>query len=283
MKFATPLDLYRYSGDGIGFGSLDFSVGGNPYFSIDGGTTNLAGFSTGEAIDLGGDGYQASHWKHQDNPLGIMNPALKPGQVNKISDLDVTAMDVIGWNVQEQVNLDWDEIHQTALEKADSVAIGDHTKDIEKMLKESEEYEGRRSRSSGSVGNSWQVGLWAKIKFQKLDLSDVDFVSKSSEFDSEFDSSGDSNREIPIAEIDNGSPEVQSASLAHSRSRFARGEEWGDKLQNLDFQPDQLARRSLFKKGRRMATRDRQQEDLWPSRDFVPSHLKLPNLEQPLL
>ena len=67
------IDLYRYSAEGIeksrGDGQ-DWSIGADaPFFSIDGGTTSLAEFSTGEGdIDqdgtLEGDGYQASHWKH---------------------------------------------------------------------------------------------------------------------------------------------------------------------------------------------------------------------------
>jgi hypothetical protein len=101
---ATVLDLYRYTSQSIAAGGLsehwlDLSVGGNPYFSINGGQTALAYFSTGEATNLGGDGEQASHWKNQSNALGIMNPTLTSGTRKSISALDLRTFDVIGWNV----------------------------------------------------------------------------------------------------------------------------------------------------------------------------------------
>lgn len=87
----NSLDMFRYGSAG----ALNLAVGGTPYFSLDGGATNLGYFSTGYD---NGDGHQASHWK--DNlGLGIMDPTANPaGQVNTPSELDITAIDVIGWN-----------------------------------------------------------------------------------------------------------------------------------------------------------------------------------------
>ena len=92
----SALDMFRYSADGV----LDLAAGGTPYFSLDGGATNLGLFSTGDA---NGDGYQSSHWK--DNlGLGIMDPTARPaGQINEVTTLDLIAMDVIGWNVNYSV------------------------------------------------------------------------------------------------------------------------------------------------------------------------------------
>ena len=69
---------------------------GAPYYSLDGGTTNIAPFSTGS---FNGDGRQASHWK--DNlGLGIFDPtANPPGQINILSQLDLDAIDVIGYDL----------------------------------------------------------------------------------------------------------------------------------------------------------------------------------------
>lgn len=88
----STLDMFRYSAAG----NLNLAAGAAAYFSLDGGVTNLGGFSTGSAH---GDGRQASHWK--DNlGLGIMDPtANPPGQVNTPSALDLTAFDAIGWNL----------------------------------------------------------------------------------------------------------------------------------------------------------------------------------------
>lgn len=93
FRVHSVLDLYRYSGTG----QLNYATGGAPYFSIDGGATNLAPFSTGS---FNGDGNQASHWK--DNlGLGLLDPtANPPGNVNVLSQLDLVAFDVIGYNLR---------------------------------------------------------------------------------------------------------------------------------------------------------------------------------------
>ena len=98
LQYVNPLDLFRFSSasvDDKGKGIQDLSIGGDPYFSIDGGETKLADFSNGKAVEFGGDGYQGSHW---DMGVGIMDPALAPGIRREISDMDLRAFDVIGWD-----------------------------------------------------------------------------------------------------------------------------------------------------------------------------------------
>jgi len=106
----TALDLYRYSLESIDFfmqpsagTTLDWAAGSsaifdNPFFSVDGGVTPLALFSTGS---LFGDGFQAQHWKDDSfvgTPIGIMDPELDSAEVGVVSVLDVMALDAIGWN-----------------------------------------------------------------------------------------------------------------------------------------------------------------------------------------
>lgn len=101
---ASVLDLYRYSDnpEGLGDGGamLDWSVGGNPFFSIDGQNPYQAGyFSTG---NYNGDANQASHWR--DNipglaSLGMMDPTVAYGQMGRVTSLDLAAFDAIGWNL----------------------------------------------------------------------------------------------------------------------------------------------------------------------------------------
>lgn len=173
MKFITPLDLFRYSSESSNYGQIDLSTGGDAYFSIDGGNTNLGDFSTGEYKNLGGDGYQASHWKHDgENPIGIMDPVLKMGQRRGISTLDTLAMDVTGWDVVNPGQLNWQELYDNAVESAEDALVEDRTKDVEKMIEKSSTYHGRRSKSSRRSGSSvsWQLGLWQNIKFQTLDV-----------------------------------------------------------------------------------------------------------------
>jgi len=93
----NTLDLFRYSQDSLaaGDGVLDFRPGADSFFSIDGGQTSLAGFSTGV---YGGDGRQASHWKDHLG-LGTMDPTSGFGELNQVSTLDILAFDVMGWDL----------------------------------------------------------------------------------------------------------------------------------------------------------------------------------------
>jgi hypothetical protein len=102
----SALDMFRYSTDptNILLGadtSLDLSVGGTKYFSVDGGNTALFGntFSTGR---YNGDGQQASHWKDTAGCVvgnGIMDPTFCFGQTGKVTGLDLAAYDAMGWNL----------------------------------------------------------------------------------------------------------------------------------------------------------------------------------------
>lgn len=102
FKVFSVLDLYRYSKLSVLAGNIilgksipDWAVGRTPYFSIDGGATNLGLFSTGA---FNGDGNQASHWK--DNlGFGIMDPTAAPGEFLKLTSLDLQAFDVMGWDL----------------------------------------------------------------------------------------------------------------------------------------------------------------------------------------
>jgi hypothetical protein len=102
----SALDMFRYSKDptDILLGkdtSLDLSVGGEKYFSIDGGKTALFGntFSTGR---YNGDGQQASHWKDAAGCAignGIMDPTFCFGQTGYVTGLDLAAYDAMGYNL----------------------------------------------------------------------------------------------------------------------------------------------------------------------------------------
>lgn len=110
----SVLDLYRYSELSIAVGqefagvnAPDLAPGensayvnsilydGTPYFSIDGGVTNLGLFSTGK---YNGDGRHASHWKDHLG-LGIMDPTFASGELGQLSGIDILALDVMGWDL----------------------------------------------------------------------------------------------------------------------------------------------------------------------------------------
>jgi len=152
---------------------------------------NLGDFSTGEASELMqsiqmyvegevGDGYQASHWQNQNEILGIMDPTIALGERMQISDLDLTALDVIGWDLQaptyDLTNLAAQaksaiaqQLGQTTTwldqnsETAAAQLSEDRTKDIEKMIKQSKVYD---SLWGGGGGN------WLTLEEKILALMD---------------------------------------------------------------------------------------------------------------
>jgi hypothetical protein len=97
FTYVSPLDLFRYSDASFASGVIDWTADAREkYFSIDGGQTKITTFSTGDNF---GDGWQASHWK--DNlGIGIMDPTTSYGEFLTISQKDLLAFDVIGWNLQ---------------------------------------------------------------------------------------------------------------------------------------------------------------------------------------
>lgn len=91
------LDAFRYSTRSA-VTQRDFTADGvSKFFSINGGATNLGGFSEGVTF---GDGNQASHWIDQPpaTTIGIMDPLFNTGQTLTITTLDRRAFDVIGYN-----------------------------------------------------------------------------------------------------------------------------------------------------------------------------------------
>ena len=96
FDYVTPLDLFRYSDQSKALGVIDGTADNrDKYFSLDGGVTKIAAFSTGQ---INGDGRQASHWK-DDLGLGILDPTARPGELLAFTDNDKRALDAIGWNL----------------------------------------------------------------------------------------------------------------------------------------------------------------------------------------
>lgn len=111
--YVNTLDLFRYSSESTAVGAIDWTADTrDKYFSIDGGATQLAQFSTGTMF---GDGRQASHWKDDFDPskgydahygyddfnIGLMDPTAPYGPVAPaITARDIQAFDVIGWDLR---------------------------------------------------------------------------------------------------------------------------------------------------------------------------------------
>ena len=126
LNYVTPMNTYTYSKRSSKFGVIDLRLGQGieKYISFDGGRNELvneqnipAYLSTG-GLEEGGDGYQTSHWKN-GSPLGIMTPTLGMGESLSISKVDLTLLDVTGWDLIDrsrqlmaEVGLDWDSYQQ---------------------------------------------------------------------------------------------------------------------------------------------------------------------------
>ncbi len=95
---SVSIDLFRYSAASlaVGTGVEDMTANTDAkYFSIDGGVTSLAEFSTGTYY---GNTRQAGHW--ENGVIGLMGPQALPGmQLSDISAFDLLALDVIGWDL----------------------------------------------------------------------------------------------------------------------------------------------------------------------------------------
>lgn len=102
INIFTQLDLFRYGSEGL----LNWSTQGTPYFSIDGGATQMFGDSLMSTGRLNGDGRQASHFKDSaagDPQLGILDPTSGRGQLQEVTALDLAAFDAFGWQVSFDV------------------------------------------------------------------------------------------------------------------------------------------------------------------------------------
>ena len=141
---ATSLDLFRQSAATQGTKNLiDLTVGADAFFAIDD-NSQLAYFSTGEDTAAGGDGYQGSHWKHQgyfNDPLGIMAPSIGLGQRRAITELDLIALDVIGFDRAANSNIDISQIATDVASRVGDHLIADKTNEVLDMIAESEVYQ----------------------------------------------------------------------------------------------------------------------------------------------
>ena len=87
-RLSRPEDLFRFSGAGV----RSFSTSaGSTYFSLDGGTTLIAGF---------GDGSSSSDYGDWDaTSIRVQNAFATPGTIPNLGTAEQQALDVIGYNL----------------------------------------------------------------------------------------------------------------------------------------------------------------------------------------
>ena len=101
-------DMFRYQN-----GAFDITWGGDPYFSIDGGATEMFGRSD---FSPGSDGFQTSHWEESPRihdgvsctivtvpQIGIMDPTGGLCQEGIVTGQDLALFDAIGWNLSTDI------------------------------------------------------------------------------------------------------------------------------------------------------------------------------------
>lgn len=100
----SPLDVFRFRpGTTLGtFGTAMriLSSGGTQVFFADSPELEL---STARPDGSGGDGFQPSHWKDSTfvgTPIGIMDPAQAEGERSVITDNDLRAFDLMGYQLR---------------------------------------------------------------------------------------------------------------------------------------------------------------------------------------
>lgn len=104
----STLDLFRRSNAAFALDpdALDLSTNSNSdvFFSIDGvlGDGNDILLETGA---FNGTGFQASHFLESSSTLGILDPVAAPGELLTISQNDILAFDVIGFDLIETSNV----------------------------------------------------------------------------------------------------------------------------------------------------------------------------------
>ncbi|GAP94724.1 NF038122 family metalloprotease [Leptolyngbya sp. NIES-2104] len=158
VTYTTPLDLFRYSTMGQGRNDLSYgSRGGSKFFSIDG-KTSLVEFSTGAEQSLGGDGFQASHWKNTNTRIGLMAPALRLEERSWLSNIDLRAIDVSGWNVQSNPTINLSTLRSQSeaalaqrigvtttwlnqnVSAAEGRLVANRVEDVDRMIQDSQIY-----------------------------------------------------------------------------------------------------------------------------------------------
>ena len=153
----STLDLFRYSDesfvaqDGSYTMSInDLTFGRAAYFSIGRTAENAIAMSTG------GD-YQGSHWKNGtlETGMGIMNPTIRLGERWEISKNDLTAFDVIGWDVDYNATVDFEKLFIEAQSNVDRAPIVDLSSEVD-IIFSGEAYKWAwRSSTASSSGYWW--------------------------------------------------------------------------------------------------------------------------------
>jgi hypothetical protein len=108
----TPLDLFHFSASH----TRTFSGTTPGYFSVNNGVTNLENFNTNPAGDYG-------DWSSAKG-VDAFNAFATTGQAEPVSTADLTALDVIGWNLSGTAHTTASSGAVTSVQLASGAATG---------------------------------------------------------------------------------------------------------------------------------------------------------------
>ncbi len=170
------LDVFRTGRDTNNSAFTGLAVGGTRFLSLrnDYQASELGYFATGKDSSMGGNGFQASHWRGDAGSSGMMNAGLGKGQRGSLTTLDLRAFDILGWDLVStgaNTTLNWSTLQSEAKQAlanrigktvtwidANSTAAADlldqdRLNDVNLMLSNSADiYEGRTNKTTGT----WQ-------------------------------------------------------------------------------------------------------------------------------
>ena len=100
----------------------------------------------------GEDGYQESHW-HVDEDAGIMASRLEIGHRLEISEQELYSLDVLGWDVNYQAEIDLAKLERDAKNRVSRGGFGKYDR---KKAEEAMEGKNRRGSNYGMGFMAWR-------------------------------------------------------------------------------------------------------------------------------
>ena len=148
----TTMDMFRYYTAQNGAKNRGLWYGGNSYqyLSIDGGANSLAFLANGSDTRIGGDGYQASHYRN-DLDAGIMDPVLELNTRRYLESdgIDLSFFDAIGWDRQSE-SIDLVALQNNALLQVSNAGNVDSNEILNKLHDLFNQYGWGRGNGNGN-------------------------------------------------------------------------------------------------------------------------------------
>lgn len=146
IEEATTLDLFRYSNESQKNHAIDLRKGSDSFFSIGDAHPKMSFAGHGD------DHYEESHWR-SGSGSSIMAAKLESGNRLHIDEIDLQALDVIGWDINSNADLDIETLRRLRAE-AQATVDGSINEFDPKKLEE--------AMNSNKRGSNYDMRRWAR-------------------------------------------------------------------------------------------------------------------------